>query len=140
MRIGSISGPAGAYLRIARHGSFHRWPLIAEALELAPAINSASRATSTVERKGDCKGSLVTEYCVTQVYYASSSTTNRLFVPVSREGYTTLLHWRTTDSSSVPFTSVAILQGIIKSRLLRAFCCRLSDPSTRYSIRMAVAA
>jgi len=53
------------------HGSSHRWPLIAETRELASAINSASHAASTVGRKGDCKGSLVTEHCVTQVYIAT---------------------------------------------------------------------
>ena len=57
------------------YGSSHRWPLIAETRELASAINSASHAASTVGRKGDCKGSLVTEYCVTQVYIACSSDT-----------------------------------------------------------------
>lgn len=53
-----------------------RRPLIAETRELASAINSASRAASTVGRKGDCKGSLVTEHCVTQVYYCIPGTTS----------------------------------------------------------------
>lgn len=73
------------------HGSSHRWPLIAETRELASAINSASHAASTVGRKGDCKGSLVTEHSVTQVYVAAPRVLPASpFVPVSREGYTRL--------------------------------------------------
>lgn len=83
------------------HGSSHRWPLIAETRELASAINSASHAASTVGRKGDCKGSLVTEHCVTQVYVAAPRVLPASpFVFVSREGYTRLPVWRTIRSFS----------------------------------------
>lgn len=54
------------------HGSSHRRLLTAATRELASAINLGSHAVAlTVGRKGDCKGSLVTEHCVTQVYYAT---------------------------------------------------------------------
>lgn len=108
------------------HGSSHRWPLIAETRELASAINSASHAASTVGRKGDCKGSLVTEHCVTQVYIAAPRV-----LPASHSLPCHVKDIHASPFGALPirsfvlFVSIAILRGIIKSRLLYTLCCRL---------------
>jgi len=106
------------------HGSSHRWPLIAETRELASAINSASHAASTVGRKGDCKGSLVTEHCVTQVYILLLPGYYQLAIRfrVTWRIYKDIpLPVRRTTDSFVLFASVATLRGIIKGRLLYAW-------------------